>query len=121
MTSLESEIKKIRDRLDAATPGPYDSRVREFSNIALCEVWTEFGWYIELPAAYREATTELFANSPTDIAKLLRCVEVLSEACKMYAALNGGPIHWPDHDAYTYTQDPAIKALAEAQRILEGE
>lgn len=83
--TLTEYIAQVEARLRDATPGPYDVRVREFSNHALTEVWTEFGWYSQLPRDYREPTTELFAHAPMDLARLLKIVALQNEALEAYA------------------------------------
>lgn len=79
---LTTRLAEISERLEKATPGPYDARVREFSNHALCEVWTEFGWYQQLPEQYRQPTTTLFAFAPSDLQLLVEVCEVMREALK---------------------------------------
>lgn len=114
--TLQELLTAIESRLKAATPGPYDARVREFSNRALCEVWTEFGWYQQLPRDYREPTTDLFANVPTDLAKLLAIVRRQSEALEMIC----GPGMDPAGVAYG-AMATARECIADVEHIAGGE
>lgn len=60
--------------------------------------------------------SELFE---ADIAKLEEQLKIAIDTLKMYASLNGEAIRWPDHDHYSYLQDPAIVALAKITNIKE--
>lgn len=116
MTSLSELLTHVRELLERATPGPYDVRVREFSNHALTEVWTEFGWYQQLPRDYREPTTELFAASPALLAKLCRIIEVQNEALEV--AVEGFSGIWDQHTG-DYERAHIRAVQARVQAILE--
>ena len=49
--------------------------------------------------------------------KLKAEVEVLRSGLIYYAHLQGSPIRWPHCDEYSYLEDPAIRALADANRL----
>lgn len=70
------DAKKSRD---AATPGEYETRRREFSNHAALEIWTDIGWLDQLPKSYREPTYSFFAASPTNQDRYHRALEIALE------------------------------------------
>jgi len=109
MTLARKKIAEVRERLKAATPGPYAARVREFSNRALSEIWTEFGWYQQLPRDYREPTTEMLAHAPADLDKLCQALELALEAF--------GDIE-RNADPYSTSERVARKALAKIDEVL---
>ena len=125
---MTDELEKIRQRLESATPGPYEARCKEFSNHAPLELWTEFGWYKELPMSYREPTTEMFANAHADIDRLLRVVERMREAIEDFKVLidteNIVTKTEDDEREYwvsdTQIQHIAEDALADCEQILKG-
>ena len=74
----EEFLKQVKERAEAATPGPYEARCKEFSNHAALEIWTEFGWLPELPRTYHEPTIEFQAAcNPQAALKLLAIIEKL--------------------------------------------
>lgn len=80
MTNLETILAEVEGRLKQATPGPFETRCREFSNRAPTEIWTNLGWLDQLPREHREPTYEMFAATPDYLAKLLEIVRVQAEA-----------------------------------------
>ena len=78
-----TDLKKLRELAEKATPGPYDSRCKEFSNQARTEIWTEFGWLSELPRSYHEPTIEFqAAANPQAIIEILDRLERYEKALR---------------------------------------
>jgi hypothetical protein len=111
---IEGLLRPMRKRVEKATPGPYEARTWEFSNTALSEVWTEFGWYQRLPRDYSEPTIELFAHSRTDIETLLALVERQSEIIHQAKT-------YFEHGSQGAADDFEIALFALEQGLGEGE
>lgn len=114
MTPLTELLAPIKERLEKATPGPwwkdnkgslpYESRVCDLmSNNIHAEVKVDF--------ETDKANVELIANAPTDLAKLIRAVERLSEALNNYAAMN--------YSGFYGGKYAAAEALKRAEEILK--
>lgn len=91
MTDRNERLKSIRERLSAATPGPWEHNAgngisvpstAEYINIAPTTVLCEFDLG---PSGY--ADCEFVANAPSDIAYLLALVERYEKALEFYADL----------------------------------
>lgn len=61
------------------------------------------------------------ARAPTDLARLIQMVEISIDALNRYKNVQGGPIDWPDHDDVSYLNRPALRALAELERLASDE
>lgn len=76
-------LSKLKQLAFKATPGPWESRCREFSNHALPIVWTEFGWLDSLPREYRVPSVEFIAAAnPAAVLALIERIEQLEYAAQ---------------------------------------
>ncbi len=78
-------FQKLRELLEKSTPGPVETRCREFSNHAPLELWTNFGWIDQQPRNYREPTYEFFAEAHNTLPKVLEALDFAIEAMEVGA------------------------------------
>ena len=80
---MRTRLSEIKNRLEAATPGPWDNRcLNTLDNMAKPRhIWTEYGFICELrsPLDSSVADAEFIANAPQDISDLLAVVEVYKD------------------------------------------
>lgn len=94
---LEAYLKEVKQRADAATPGPWNIHVghdRFSSNPGPYGAYMEFGNNcIVLVSSLSEKTTSFIAHSREDIPKLLSVIERMREAIEEFRL---GHEHQPD-------------------------
>lgn len=115
--TLQESLEAIESRLKASTPGPFEARCRELDNHALSEVWTDLGWYSQLPGVFREPTTEMFVHCPTDLSKLTQSLRVAAEALEEVEQLERGHEGTEEVVAHRIPRE----ALEQITRIMNGE
>lgn len=82
MKNLEDMLKEIEARANAATPGPWDNRCKEFSNSERARhIWSEYGWLctLESPLDSKEVDATFIAHARTDVPKLLAMLRLAIE------------------------------------------
>ncbi|WP_162142497.1 ead/Ea22-like family protein [Aneurinibacillus terranovensis] len=87
----EQELKEIRDRLAAATPGPWriPSKCDEYSYYLCDEEWDDFGHII-----VDRNDAEFIAHAPEDIRRLLDEVERVRSALSDIVATSNDWEYW---------------------------
>lgn len=84
MTFDFDEFIKTNEALcEAATPGPWDNRCKEFSNTERARhIWTEYGWICTFnsPLESSEADAALTAQSRTSLPLALKLLKKWKEA-----------------------------------------
>jgi len=114
---MTTKLNEIRARLEAATPGPwYVSQGNH--NLIMAKVPNYYAYEVIADAAQRgdfyskaDVNAALIAHAPTDIAKLLAVVEVLSAGLQDLRASLNCPYCITNHNI-------ANKALTKADEIL---
>lgn len=72
------QIKLWRELCENATPGPWDARCREFSNMAVPKhIWSEFGWLDDLSRHHSIPNAAFISESRTALPLLLDEIERL--------------------------------------------
>jgi hypothetical protein len=124
---MNPHLKKIKERLDAATKGPWyvtatgqavitagDSPI---DNRRVCESNSMEHYYHGKQACYNNI--QFIAHSRTDIATLLEAVRIYEEALRFYTK------HLDDKTGATLwgfdAGKKALEAITQANKILEGE
>ena len=74
-TGIPALLEPIQERLDAATPGPWQI---EYLDEGIAEIATPDGGHIAI-ADGRQADAEFIAASPTDTARLLAAVKAVTK------------------------------------------
>ena len=80
--SIPALLEPIQERLDAATPGPWQI---EYLDEGIAEIATPDGDHIAI-ADGRQADAECIAHSPTDIARLLAAVKAVADLADAWQA-----------------------------------
>lgn len=124
--TLSSRLKKISDRLDAATPGPWiaclgsgnnecTAVMSEFTGTVIADLLTDY-MLKENPEKVIHADLKLIAHAPTDLRKLIECVKVLSAALEYVDDKRKADCLEKN---CMCLHDTAHYALAQAEKILE--
>lgn len=121
---LQDRLKEIKDRIERATPGPWTKgpvHLRNYSHFNL--VANVRG--VEILGQYKAVScgddAAFIAHAPTDLAKLIKVIEVYEESLEeMMAHLcdsrsDGNPC------SQMWYQDSIEEARAEAMKIMGGE
>ena len=119
---MKNRLSEIKNRLEAATPGPWDNRcLNTLDNMAKPRhIWTEYGFICELksPLDSSVADAEFIANAPQDIADLLAVVEVYEAGLKdVHDGIHGE--HCED-DTHCNWCESLIMTLTKAQEIFSS-
>lgn len=123
---IKTHLKEIRDRVEAATPGPWttEGKLGDFYVCFFEIVDNNIKSAIYAPNATDiqmwNRNAPLIAHAPTDITRLLAAVEVLSEALERLEA-NKLDEERPGLPYGTTVKQECIIALATATQILTGE
>jgi hypothetical protein len=124
--TLPAALAKMKERLDKATPGKWitgvdeDTTARTLVGPFKTNKYNEYKSGIIVAQAYAptlgegECNAELIAHCPTDLAKLIQVVEILSEA--MSKIESGYLPDGSEVDSSTYIY--AEKALTQAEKVL---
>lgn len=87
MTDRNERLKSIRERLRAATPGPWNIERVDHEDQITFEIGTDAGFFAKIYESdfiengrNAKPTCELIANAPSDIAYLLALVERYEKA-----------------------------------------
>ena len=114
MWPMRTRLSEIKNRLEAATPGPWDNRcLNTLDNMAKPRhIWTEYGFICELksPLDSSVADAEFIANAPQDIADLLAVVGVYEAGLKSISTL--------DKFKHLHVVNGAQEALTKAHEIM---
>ena len=125
MWPMRTRLSEIKNRLEAATPGPWDNRcLNTLDNMAKPRhIWTEYGFICELksPLDSSVADAEFIANAPQDISDLLAVVEVYEAGLEQYEQPFDTIITDPRHPRFIDIDRglTAREALTKAQAILD--
>ena len=113
MKTLNDMLKEIEARANAATPGPWDNRCKEFSNSERARhIWSEYGWLctLESPLDSKEVDAAFIAHARTDVPKLLAMLRLA--IAQRNVALQGCNITEEDFHRLVAGRDGALLKLA---------
>lgn len=112
---MNKKIQDIKDRLKAATPGPW-AQVRGGISATISVVRITDSRYLK----YENA--DLIAHAPTDLSKLIEVIEIYDKALKFYAEGKNWAGQVTESPGPMYCDrngDEARAALAEAEKVLK--
>lgn len=123
---LSEYLTSVRQRLEKATPGPwgYDDGAVFVEDGFCLQAWPQ--QYYEGLTCYgktkgpgdSDGDSEFCASAPTDIAKLLKLVEIMSEA--LLRIQKGVAFHHKEFDdGGSWVSKIYCEALAEAERVID--
>ena len=92
---MKTRIQQIKQRLEAATPGPWEFNTSLYTSSRIWLLPIDAGLILKSEenelAGKMEPITRLIANAPQDISDLLAVVEVLEACVKLSRSVAGHP------------------------------